>query len=142
MTEETITYKGVVSAWELDHFGHMNVRYYAAKFDDATWNFAADMGLTSTYIEEHQEGIAALEQNIKYMRELRAGVVLEIRSVALEVTEKTFRFRHEMYNRVTGDLAASCELLGIYFDLKARKAMAMPQAFADFIRSKIVTEEP
>ena len=31
------TYRGVVYPWQMDHMGHMNVRFYSARFDEATW---------------------------------------------------------------------------------------------------------
>ena len=29
-----ITYRGVVYPWQCDHMGHMNVMWYAGKFDE------------------------------------------------------------------------------------------------------------
>jgi acyl-CoA thioester hydrolase len=37
MSEFTITYRGTVYPWQCDHMGHMNVMWYVAKFDEASW---------------------------------------------------------------------------------------------------------
>ena len=40
------TYRGVVRPHHLDHMGHMNVQWYTAKFDEATWHFFSLLGLS------------------------------------------------------------------------------------------------
>jgi len=42
------TYRGIVYPWHCDHMGHMNVMWYVAKFDEATWTLMArDVQLAS-----------------------------------------------------------------------------------------------
>ena len=41
------TYRGVVYPWHCDHMGHMNVMWYVGKFDEATWNLFAQVGVTA-----------------------------------------------------------------------------------------------
>ena len=41
-----VTYLGTVYPWQCDHVGHMNVMWYVRKFDEATWNFFHQLGLT------------------------------------------------------------------------------------------------
>jgi acyl-CoA thioester hydrolase len=55
---------------------------------------------------------------------LRAGDIVEIRSVLLEIRDKSIRFRHEMRNAETGEIAASCEITGVHMDRQARKSAA------------------
>ena len=40
------TYRGTVYPWHCDHMGHMNVMWYVGKFDEATWNLFALLGLS------------------------------------------------------------------------------------------------
>ena len=60
------TFQGTIYPWNCDHMGHMNVQFYVAKFDEATWNLVAQLGLTSNYFRQNNKGMVALEQNIKY----------------------------------------------------------------------------
>ena len=52
MTELPVTYRGVVYPWHCDHMNHMNVMWYVGKFDEATWNLFALVGLTRAVLRE------------------------------------------------------------------------------------------
>jgi len=127
-----VTYRGAVYPWHCDHVGHMNVMWYVGKFDEATWNLFARIGLTPAYFRETGRGMAAVQQNITYKRELLAGDVVEVRSSLLEIGNKSIRFQHEMRNAETGEIAATCELTGVHLDRQARKSVA----FAETIRRR------
>jgi acyl-CoA thioester hydrolase len=128
MPELTDTYRGAVYPWHCDHMGHMNVMWYVGKFDEATWNFFALLGLTPTVLRESERGMAAVEQRIAYRRELLAGDVVTVRSGVLEVRDKLVRFVHEMRNNVTGDVAAVTMLSAVHLDTHARRSCALPDA--------------
>ncbi len=128
MLDLPITYRGVVYPWHCDHMGHMNVMWYVGKFDEATWQFFAMFGLTPSFLREQGRGMAAVQQNITYKRELRAGDVVSIRSGVLEIREKVIRFFHEMYNDETGEIAATTEMTGVHLDTVLRKSCPFPGA--------------
>ena len=52
MTSMIETYRGAVYPWHCDHMGHMNVMWYVGKFDEATWNLAAMMGLVIEHMSD------------------------------------------------------------------------------------------
>ena len=122
------TYRGVVYPDQLDHMGHMNVRWYTAKFDEAAWHLFSYVGVTNGYIREQEKGMAALEQLTKYKAEVMVGDLLVVRSKMLEVKEKTIRFLHTLYNAETEAEVATSELLAIHLDRKKRKSCALPAA--------------
>jgi acyl-CoA thioester hydrolase len=128
--ESAATYCGAVYPWQCDHVGHMNIMWYVGKFDEANWNLFARIGLTPTYLRQSNRGMAAVQQNISYKRELLAGDIVEIRSTLLEIGEKSVRFVHEMRNAETGEIAATCEITGVHMDRQARKSVP----FEDTIR--------
>src|SRR5690349_22890755 len=70
--ETDATYRGTVYPWQCDHVGHMNIMWYVGKFDEANWNLFARLGLTPSYLRESGRGMAAVQQNITYKRELLA----------------------------------------------------------------------
>ena len=95
---EEATYRGTVYPWQCDHVGHMNIMWYVGKFDEANWNLFARLGLTPGYLRCSGRGMAAVQQNIAYRRELLAGDIVEVRSTLIEIGEKSIRFVHEMRN--------------------------------------------
>ena len=124
--EAEITYRGAVYPWHCDHVGHMNVMWYVGKFDEATWNLFQRVGITPDYLRANQRGMAAVDQHIQYKRELKAGDVVTVRSTILEIEGRKIRFRHEMTNGDSGEVAAVTTLLGVHMVTLARKACAFP----------------
>jgi len=120
------TYRGAVYPWHCDHMGHMNVMWYVGKFDEATWNLFALAGVTAAFLKESKRGMAAVQQNITYKRELHAGDTVVVRSAFLEVRENTARFVHEMRHAVTGEVSAICVLTGVSIDTQTRKSCPLP----------------
>jgi acyl-CoA thioester hydrolase len=126
MTDAPVTYRGAVQAWHCDHMGHMNVMWYVGKFDEATWNFFASIGITGAYMRDRQRGMAAVQQNISYSRELLAGDIVTVRTRLLELRGRVIRFEHVMYVGDSDEVAARCELTGVHIDRETRKATALP----------------
>ena len=140
--EQEATYRGTVYPWQCDHVGHMNVMWYVGKFDEANWNFFARLGLTPTYLREANRGMAAVQQNIAYKRELLAGDIVEIRSSLLEIREKSIRFVHEMRNAETGEIAAICAITGVHMDRHARKSALFAPAIRETAMKHLAAAEP
>ena len=120
------TYRGVVYPWQMDHMDHMNVQFYTARFDEATWHLFAALGLTTNYFKANRRGMAALEQRTLYKRELHAGALIRISSELLEMKPKTIRFLHRMHDTESEEEVATTELVGAHIDTGARKAVAFP----------------
>jgi acyl-CoA thioester hydrolase len=121
-----LTYRGVTYPWQCDHIGHMNITFYCAKFDEANWNTFASIGITPSYLRKGKFGVAGVQQNITYKRELMAGDVIEISTRILEIREKVIRFLHEMRNGETGEIAALCDITAVHMDRKTRKSCPFP----------------
>jgi acyl-CoA thioester hydrolase len=126
MAEPLLTYRGVVYPWHCDHVGHMNVMWYVGKFDEATWNFFAMLGLDPPFLRANGRGMAAVEQNIAYKKELMAGDVVTIYSAVLEIKDRVIRFSHEMRKTDTDDIAATTVITAVHLDTAARRATAFP----------------
>ena len=126
MTESMITYRGTIYPWHCDHMGHMNVMWYVGKFDEATWQLFASVGLPSTRLRQEGIGMVAVEQHIEYKRELLAGDLITIRSSIQEVRENSLVLLHEMTNQETQELASHTVLTGVCIDLNTRRAKPLP----------------
>lgn len=126
MEQSVQTYQGTIYPWHCDHMGHMNVMYYVGKFDEATWNFFSLAGLKGKNMRDEDKGVVAVEQKTYYQKELLAGDIITIHSHVIEFADKSIKFRHEMRNAETGDVAAITILTGLYFDKMERKAISLP----------------
>jgi len=120
------TYRGVVYPWQMDHMNHMNVQFYTARFDEATWHLFAALGMDATYFKTQQRGMAALDQRTLYKKELHAGALIYITSEVIEAKPKTLRFLHRLYDCESGVEVATSEIVGAHIDTVARKAVPFP----------------
>lgn len=142
MADLLITYRGVVYPWQCDHMEHMNVMWYVGKFDEATWQLLASIGLGAAYLRERHRGMVALEQRIAYKHELLAGDVVVVRSAILEMTEKMIRFAHEMRDEQTEKVAAVTVLTGLHIDRETRRSLPFPAEILELGRKKVTQYDP
>ena len=142
MTDLFVTYRGVVYPWQCDHMGHMNVMWYVGKFDEATWQMFAAIGVTPSYMRNENRGVAAVRQNITYRRELHPGDLITIRTGILEMKERLIRFYHEMRNDDSAEIAATTMITGIHLDTLARKTCPFPANVIELGSEKLVQIDP
>ncbi|MFL5296667.1 MAG: acyl-CoA thioesterase [Phenylobacterium sp.] len=122
-----LTYRGAVYAWHCDHYGHMNNMFYAAKFDEGSWNAATQLGFSATHMRASNTGLATVEQVTTFKRELLAGETIEVWTRVLEVRERVIRMEHAMHNVETGELCATCAITAVHIDLALRRAAPIPE---------------
>lgn len=120
------TCRSMVDRWECDAQGQIATRFYMARFSDAIGNLMAGMGLNT--VQMHAQGIggAALDYRMEFFRPMRMGQAHHVRSGVLEVRDKTWRFCHLLVDSVTGELLVRAQVVAASFDLKARKAVTIP----------------
>lgn len=126
------TFRGFVYPWVIDHVGHMNVQFYSTRFDEASWQFLARLGLSPAFLKRNDRGVVAADQRTQYKREVLAGTLLHITSELLELGRKSIRFVHRMYDTETNEEAAMTEFVAVYFDTTFRASAELP----DFVREK------
>ncbi len=121
------TYRGIVYPHQLDHMDHMNVCWYTAKFDEATWHLMSAIGATQEYLRSRGKALAALEQKTQYKIEVRAGELLVVRSRVNEIRNKIVRFEHRMFNSENEREVARMEVVGVHMDRDVRRSSPFPQ---------------
>jgi acyl-CoA thioester hydrolase len=133
--DDSFTYRGMVYPWHCDHMGHMNVMHYVGKFDEACWNMFSRLGLTPSFLRRSGRGMAAVEQRIRYQRELVAGDVVAVQSVVTELRDKALIIEQTLFNAEHGYAAATMTLTGVHLDTHARKAVPFTPEIAARIRA-------
>jgi acyl-CoA thioester hydrolase len=127
MSEWKTTYRGIVYPWHCDHMGHMNVMWYASKFDEACWQLLGMLGLDRSRFAEDVTAMAAVEQRIQYKRELYPGDAVTIQSALLEVKDKSIHMLHKMVHDASGEVAATTVVVAVHIDARVRKAIRIPE---------------
>ena len=126
------TYRDIVHQWELDHMGHLNVRFYQAMFEAASWHVYGAVGITPSWMREHARGMAVVEQHTRYLSELGAGALVVIESGVTDIRDKTLHFTHHLREVGSTEEAATSEFVSVHIDTAARKAISLPA----FVREK------
>ena len=135
------TYRGSVYPWHCDQMGHMNVMWYVGKFDEASWQLFAMIGLTTAHLQREGRIMGAVDQQISYLRELFAGDVIEIRSEILEMRPKAIRFRHQMRNAHSGEPVATTVLTAVHIDREVRRSCPFPEEICERARTLMHSDQ-
>jgi acyl-CoA thioester hydrolase len=120
-------YRGIVMPAQCDIYGHMNVRYYAALFDEAGWHFPSFAGLSLAEIQSRGLGTVVATLTIDFLHEIRAGQLLVIKGAVTRVGTKSFSHEMRLYASDTNTHCATQKTVEVCFDTKARKGVALPE---------------
>lgn len=142
MSDPIIAYRGTVYPWQCDHMGHMNTMWYAGRFDEASWQLLSVLGLTAARLRNAHCGMAAIEQQTRYLQELHPGDPITVRSRVLDLGEKAIRIQHEMTNDERREVAATSVIVAVHFDTTVRKSRPFPEDVRVRARRMIVPAVP
>lgn len=126
-----LTCRAVVHQYQCDFMGHMNVSHYVGRFDEATWQLTGRLGLSREYCQANGVGMAAVQQDLTYTREMVAGDTFSVYSGIHEVRERLLHFEHVMVLDGSGEVAARCDMKLVHMDAVARRATALPAFVAE-----------
>jgi acyl-CoA thioesterase FadM len=120
--------------------GHINVQFYTTKLSEGMAHLAAALGLT-----EHQ-GLTLRYQRAfsRYLGELHAGDILDIRAAVLAVDAGRINLLAEIVNGATGRLSATFELYCEGYDPATQQAVPWPDALHQKMTALITkrTDQP
>jgi acyl-CoA thioester hydrolase len=133
-------HRQTIPAEYIDAMGHMNVRWYMALFDNATWRYFDAMGLDNAYFERNHAGGFALKHFVLYWSEVQSGQTVAVYTRTLGRSDKRFHFMHFMINESTGLAAAALESLGTHADLEQRKSSPLPARIARRFDAQLVQD--
>lgn len=128
-------YRNVVMPAHCDAYGHMNVRQYAAFFDDAGWHFPRMAGLSLDEIRARGLGTVVATLTIDFLHEIRVGQLLLIRGAVTRVGTKSFSHEMRLYEADSMTHCATQRTVEVCFDTKARKGVPFPEDIAAKLRA-------
>ncbi len=107
MNELAVLHESTVEPKEIDHLGHLNVRFYATRALRATKALAEQVGLTRDVLEQFDAELLIRDVFTRHYREQLVGSQLNVRGGVLEADASGFRFYHELFNIEKDELAAT-----------------------------------
>ena len=120
-------HRSVVMPAHCDVYGHMNVRHYAALFDDAGWHMFGKAGVSLADLHARGLGSVVATLTIDFHHELRAGQLTLITGAITRVGEKSFSYEMRLYASDTMTHCATQKTVEVCFDTKARTSTALPE---------------
>ncbi|WP_028216696.1 acyl-CoA thioesterase [Paraburkholderia oxyphila] len=124
------TYRGVVYPAQTDAMGHMTVQYYVAAFDQAMWHLVARLGYNPDWRNELDEGWADVRYEIDFRSELKTGDLFSVVSKVVNVGKSSLKSSHQLVGQ-NGVVAAELAMTSVYFHLKDRKSIPIPDVIRD-----------
>ena len=121
-----VSYRGVIFPWDCDAMGHLNNKHYFGLFDQAAWHLFLALGFRPMAATRAGLGLADVNQNISFKREVLAGQLIVIRSYVERIGTKSITARHEMFDAEDGEPVAQLVSVTAFFDLKLRQATPIP----------------
>jgi acyl-CoA thioester hydrolase len=107
MAELTRLHVATVGEEEIDHLGHMNVRFYLEKALRASQALAAEHGLSADACRELGAVLELRDTFTRHYREQLVGAELVVMGGVLSVESDRLRFYHELQNPARGERAAT-----------------------------------
>lgn len=132
------THRAVVYPWHCDHIGHMNVRWYAHFFDDAGFHLWSMIGCPQSTLKDHGTGLVVASNKIDFIKELRAGDLIVVRSAITRLGTRSVTSLSRMHHADTGTLHATLESVEVFFDPVARASAPMPDAVREILAAAVV----
>ncbi len=120
-------YRSVVMPAHCDHYGHMNVRQYAAFFDDAGWQLFPVLGVSLTDLRSRGLGSVVATMTIDFHHEVTAGQLLLVTGAITRVGVKSMNYELRMFEADALTHCATQKTTEVCFDMKARKSAPWPE---------------
>jgi acyl-CoA thioester hydrolase len=117
----------VVLPLHCDGYGHMNVRHYAAFFDDAGWHMLAMAGISLAEVKRSGLGTVMASLTIEFHHEITAGQLALIRGAFTRVGTKSFSHELRLYEADSMTHCATQKSVEVCFDTRERKGIALPE---------------
>ncbi len=135
------TYRGLAHAWQCDHFGHLNVRYYSHFFDDAGFVLWSLSGVTKAFFEEKAINTVVARTECDLRREVLAGELLAVRSQWVSVGTKSVTYVQELRGLDDDSLRAVQRVVEVCFDPKTRQSTSWPAELRALLSPHLPAEE-
>jgi acyl-CoA thioester hydrolase len=130
-------YRTIVMPAHCDHYGHMNVRHYAAFFDDAGWQILARAGISLTDLRARGLGTVVATLTIDFHHEMKAGQLALIQGAFTKVGNKSFTYELRLYEVDAMTHCATQKTVEVCFDTVKRISTPFPDDVRERLKSMV-----
>lgn len=131
-------HRSVVMPAQCDIYGHLNVRHYAACFDDAGWHMLARAGVSLADLRSRGLGSVVATLTIDFHHELTAGQLILVTGAFTHVGAKSYSYEMRLFESDAMTHCATQKTVEVCFDTAARRSTPLP---AD-VRLKLAQQVP
>ena len=126
--------RGIVMPAHCDVYGHMNVRHYAAFFDDAGWHMLAKAGVSLAELHAQGLGSVVASLTIDFHHELKAGQLTLVSGAFVRVGDKSFSSELRLHESESMTHCATQKTVEVCFDTRARRSTPLPDGVRELLR--------
>ncbi|MDK1494230.1 acyl-CoA thioesterase [Sinorhizobium sp. 7-81] len=130
MTDDTWieTARTMVYPADCDSQNHLNTAGYMRVFDIAIFQLFFRLGYTVDDLETNMVGWADVSHQISYLKEVKSGWPLFVRSAVVKIGRSSIGSVHEIVVEGTGEVTARLQATTVQFDLRARASLPVLDA--------------
>jgi len=100
-------WRGGVNTWECDEMGHMNVRFYLARFMEGLAGLAMRLGLPEAFTPQATATLLVRDHHLRFLREAQAGAPLHMTGGVIDLSDTDATLLQVLTHTRTGEPCAT-----------------------------------
>src|SRR4051812_40411001 len=120
-------WRGCANAWECDHVGHLNTRYYVARVEQALAGLVQRLELADLIDASAGCQLLVKAQHMRFLREARAGAALHATGQVLTWARDEAIFLFLLHHSGSGQVAATFRLSLAHVECGSGRAVPWPE---------------
>jgi len=120
-------WRGCANAWECDHVGHFNTRYYVVRVEQALAGLARRLGLNDVNESAGAHHLLVKAQHMRFLREARAGAALHATAQVLSWGRDEAVVLFLLHHSNSGEVAATFRLSLAYVERGSGRPEPWPE---------------
>lgn len=119
-------YRTIVMPAQCDHYGHLNVRHYAAMFDEAGWQILGKAGVSLSDLRSRGLGSVVATLTIDFHHELTGGQLVVVTGALSRVGDKSVVYEMRLHEADSLTHCATQKTVEVCFDTVRRASAPWP----------------
>ncbi len=119
-------WRGCANAWECDHVGHLNTRYYVVRVEQGLAALARRLELADVIDGTAEHQLLVKSQHMRFLREARAGAGLHATGQVLRWGRDEADVLFLLYHSGSGQVAATFRVSLAYVDRRSGRPEPWP----------------